>query len=310
MSEENQNAEAQSAPAPVQKQSVLTERSLRPAGRDANGRVSRLQLSIRRDCISLGAPLDGEWLSVLFTISEWDTLLINLNQAVLSKEAMSGEVDAYVGAGDQRRLDGTVRYGRDEDGIIYLTFINNGREQRFDFRPSDNYVWKLNGQPIPPSDASRRNAQAWITRVGNYAAEELRSEFVGFQGRQDGQGGQQGGQRQGGGGFNRGGGNNYNRGGGNNYNRGNGNNYQGGNRNYRGGNGQGGGGYNRNGNGYNNGGGYRGGNGQGGNNNYQGGNRSYQGNGNYQNQGNQNQGGGNQNAEPSVDFDSYISQGL
>lgn len=309
MSDQFQQADggAQQAPAAAapQKQSVLTERSLQPAGRDANGRVARMHISTRRDCISLSAPFDGEWVSVLFTIAEFDTLLINLNQMVTAKEPMSMEVDAYVGGADNRRLDGTVRLGRDEDGIIYITLCNNGREQRFDFRPSDNYVWKANGQPIPVSDASRRNAQAWITRMSDYCGKELRDNFVGFQGRQ-GEGGQQG-QRQGGNGY-QGGGNNYNRnnnnynrggqgggwksgnggggkwngnrGGGNNYNRGNG--YQGA--------GQGGGNYNRGGN-------YQGGNG--------GGNRNYQGGGNYQQ--NQQQ---SAPAEPSVDFDAYVNNAI
>lgn len=224
MSEQNQGAEA--APVAPQKQSVLTERALQPGGRDANGRVARMHTSIRRDCVSLSAPFDGEWVSVLFPISEFDTLLLGIKQMIVAKEPTVGEVDAHIGTGENRRLDGTVRFGRDEDGIVYITIVNNGREQRFDFRPNDNYVWKINGQPLPMSDASRRNAQAWVDRMGDYCAQELRDNYVGFQGRQDGQGG---GQRQGG--------NNYNRNGnGGGYNRGGqGGQGGGGNRNYQGG---------------------------------------------------------------------------
>lgn len=304
MSEQNQGAEA--APVAPQKQSVLTERSLQPGGRDANGRVARMHTSVRRDCVSLSAPFDGEWVSVLFPISEFDTLLLGIKQMIVAKEPTVGEVDAHIGAGENRRLDGTVRFGRDEDGIVYITIVNNGREQRFDFRPSDNYVWKINGQPLPMSDASRRNAQAWVDRMGDYCAQELRDNYVGFQGRQDGQGGnsRQGGNnnynRNGqGGGYNRGGNNynrngqgggGYNRGGGGYQGKGGGNGYQNNNWN-RGGNGNGGG-YNRGGQG-----------GQGG-----GGNRNYQGGGNYQNQGQQQAPAAP--AEPSVDFDAYVNAGV
>ena len=303
MSEQNQGVEA--APAAPQKQSVLTERSLQPGGRDANGRVARMHTSIRRDCVSLSAPLDGEWVSVLFPIAEFDTLLLGIKQMIVAKEPIVGEVDAHIGAGENRRLDGTVRFGRDEDGIVYITIVNNGREQRVDFLPSDNYVWKINGQPLPKSDASRRNAQAWVDRMSDYCALELRDNYVGYQGRQDGQGGQGGGQRQGGGNnYNRGnGGGGYNRNGGG-YNRGNGNGggYNRGGNGYQGkGNGYQGNNYNRNGNGGGNGGGYnRGGQGgQGG-----GGNRNYQGGGNYQSQGQ-----AQPPAEPSVDFDAYVNAG-
>ena len=302
MSEQNQGAEA--APVAPQKQSVLTERALQPGGRDANGRVARMHTSIRRDCVSLSAPFDGEWVSVLFPISEFDTLLLGIKQMIVAKEPTVGEVDAHIGTGENRRLDGTVRFGRDEDGIVYITIVNNGREQRFDFRPNDNYVWKINGQPLPMSDASRRNAQAWVDRMGDYCAQELRDNYVGFQGRQDGQGG---GQRQGGNNYNRNGnGGGYNRGG-NNYNRnGNGGGYNRGGNGYQGkggGNGYQNNNWNRGGNG--NGGGYnRGGQGgQGG-----GGNRNYQGGGNYQNQGQQQ--APSAPAEPSVDFDAYVNAGV
>ena len=300
MSEQNQGAEA--APVAPQKQSVLTERALQPGGRDANGRVARMHTSIRRDCVSLSAPFDGEWVSVLFPISEFDTLLLGIKQMIVAKEPTVGEVDAHIGAGENRRLDGTVRFGRDEDGIVYITIVNNGREQRFDFRPNDNYVWKINGQPLPMSDASRRNAQAWVDRMGDYCAQELRDNYIGFQGRQDGQAG---GQRQGGNNYNRNGGG-YNRGG-NNYNRnGNGGGYNRGGNGYQGkggGNGYQNNNWNRGGNG--NGGGYnRGGQGgQGG-----GGNRNYQGGGNYQNQGQQQAPAAP--AEPSVDFDAYVNAGV
>ena len=221
---------------------------------------------------------------------------------IVAKEPTVGEVDAHIGAGENRRLDGTVRFGRDEDGIVYITIVNNGREQRFDFRPNDNYVWKINGQPLPMSDASRRNAQAWVDRMGDYCAQELRDNYIGFQGRQDGQAG---GQRQGGNNYNRNGGG-YNRGG-NNYNRnGNGGGYNRGGNGYQGkggGNGYQNNNWNRGGNG--NGGGYnRGGQGgQGG-----GGNRNYQGGGNYQNQGQQQAPAAP--AEPSVDFDAYVNAGV
>ena len=300
MSEQNHGAEA--APVAPQKQSVLTERALQPGGRDANGRVARMHTSIRRDCVSLSAPFDGEWVSVLFPISEFDTLLLGIKQMIVAKEPTVGEVDAHIGAGENRRLDGTVRFGRDEDGIVYITIVNNGREQRFDFRPNDNYVWKINGQPLPMSDASRRNAQAWVDRMGDYCAQELRDNYIGFQGRQDGQAG---GQRQGGNNYNRNGGG-YNRGG-NNYNRnGNGGGYNRGGNGYQGkggGNGYQNNNWNRGGNG--NGGGYnRGGQGgQGG-----GGNRNYQGGGNYQNQGQQQAPAAP--AEPSVDFDAYVNAGV
>lgn len=207
-------SEQYAAEKPVQK--LLADRTFSPSA-NRGGRISRAHISVTNNCLGIAADTGGErWTNAYLPFTEWEMFAMAVQQAVVSKEPVHLTVDICKGAQGQARLDAILGVGRDEDGILFLSIAApQAQEVRFTFMPNHNYRWKSNGQEMPNSEISRRNAQAWVNGINRVLPLEFQAHYAAYEGGKGGGGFQKkqfnnGPKKQwGNGGGNGGGNNNY-----------------------------------------------------------------------------------------------------
>lgn len=239
MSDFQPQADQQAAPAPAPEKPIdfLSDRTFRlPSQNPQTGLISYVQVSVQNNCIRFAADISadasGTWASLLLPKTEWGMFKISLQRIATAKEPTGETFRCYVGGQQDRRLDATIRVGRDAEGIVSLTMSDaNNLSKKFDFKLGPNTeIVDDNGQPLPANEISRRRAIAWMAETSPMVDEEFKKKFATFEQRQaannggNGGGGNGGfkkqwnggGQGNGGGGFKKqwNGGNNQNQNGG------------------------------------------------------------------------------------------------
>lgn len=182
---------------------LLADRTFRVSSRNPQtGRIDYVRIDVKDNCIRFGADLSedgsGNWANLKLPKTEWGMFKLSLQRIATSKEPAGETFKGYVG--QERRLDGTLRIGRDAEGIVSLT-MGNGQGQtrmfKFELGPNTEIV-DDNGVPLPPNELSRRRAIAWSIEASSIVDEEFKRKFATYEQRQAENGrGQGGGQQQG-----------------------------------------------------------------------------------------------------------------
>lgn len=196
------------------KVSYLKERDLQPTGKGKDNRMTRLQLSMVYNSLRIAGDVGNEWASAILPIPEAFNMFISIQRAAMSKEPYTESFDGVRGAGNNQQVESTVVIGRDDQGIVYLQIAAaSGKSQRYNFLPAPGRNWKINGQPMPVNEQSRRTAMSWVDTMRAIIPEDYANNYTDRATSNNGGGGN-GNWKGGGGGYKGGGNNNWKGGGG------------------------------------------------------------------------------------------------
>lgn len=188
--------ESQAAAQPPAKSNPLSDRTFRLTRRDPQTQsISSLRMSVEKNCVRMAADVSrdasGQWVSMLFPKTEWGMLKEDILRA--AKESNLPWSTAY-----RRNGESEIKVGISQEGIVYLAVSNTqGGEVKFDFI-SEGYIEIVDsaGNPVPPSELSRRRARNWVKEISGVVDIIFEREYADSapaQRRQGGQGGQGGG---------------------------------------------------------------------------------------------------------------------